>query len=153
MFYMHELKYNVDHGDIIVIFLLRIEQVGLINVWKRAVVLLRAALIETLWVNLSSDSHHLDSCEALRDAANSQQVAAESQRKACEYKTTYLVKQMWVIIIQPYRHKTFILQFHLFIYLFCRENCKVNGWGTEDFQNNWRKLPQTTNLFRLNIAS
>ncbi|CAM4590163.1 unnamed protein product [Leuciscus chuanchicus] len=59
------------------------------------------ALFETLWVNLTSESHHLDLCEALRDAANSQQMAAESQRKACEYKTTYFVKQI--------------------------ENCKVNG--------------------------
>ncbi|KAK9979167.1 hypothetical protein ABG768_012611 [Culter alburnus] len=59
------------------------------------------ALIETLWVNLTSESHHLDSCAALRSAANSQQAAAESQRKACESKTTYLVKKV--------------------------ENCKING--------------------------
>ncbi|KAK2900741.1 hypothetical protein Q8A67_008856 [Cirrhinus molitorella] len=54
----------------------------------------REALIEILWVNLTSVSHHLDSCAALRDATSSQQVAAESQRKACESKTTYLVKQV-----------------------------------------------------------
>uniref|UniRef100_A0A671S6S5 non-specific serine/threonine protein kinase n=1 Tax=Sinocyclocheilus anshuiensis TaxID=1608454 RepID=A0A671S6S5_9TELE len=53
-----------------------------------------AALIEILWVNLTSESHHLDACAALQDAARSQQVAAESQRKACDSKTTYLVKQV-----------------------------------------------------------
>lgn len=53
-----------------------------------------AALSEMLWVNLSSESHHLDSCAALRDSARSQQVAADSQRKACESKTAYLVKQV-----------------------------------------------------------
>ncbi|KAA0719413.1 PWWP domain-containing protein MUM1L1 [Triplophysa tibetana] len=50
-------------------------------------------LIETLWVNLSSGAHHLDSCEALRVAANSQQMAAESQRKACQSTASYLAKQ------------------------------------------------------------
>ncbi|XP_055057667.2 uncharacterized protein [Misgurnus anguillicaudatus] len=52
------------------------------------------ALIETLWMNVSSEAHHLDSCAALRDAANSQQMAAESQRKACQTQTTYLAKQL-----------------------------------------------------------
>ncbi|KAF4117518.1 hypothetical protein G5714_002071 [Onychostoma macrolepis] len=52
------------------------------------------ALIDILWVNLTSGSHHLDSCAALRDSASSQQVAADSQRKACETKTAYLVKQV-----------------------------------------------------------
>lgn len=65
-------------------------------------------LIETLWVNLSSEAHHLDSCEALRVAANSQQMAAESQRKACQSTTIYLTKQL--------------------------ENCKMKEWGTKDFQ-------------------
>lgn len=80
------------------------------------VVLLRAALIETLWVNLTSESHHLDSCEALRDAANNQQMAAESLRKACEHETTYLVKKMWVIIIQPTQDVYFTV--HCLIYFF-----------------------------------
>lgn len=53
-----------------------------------------AALIEILWVNLTSESHRLDSYAALRDSASSQQVAADSQRKACESKTVYLVKQV-----------------------------------------------------------
>lgn len=52
------------------------------------------ALLETLWVNLTSGSHHLDSCAASQEAARSLQVAAESQRKACETKTTYLDKQV-----------------------------------------------------------
>ncbi|XP_057189076.1 uncharacterized protein LOC130553882 isoform X2 [Triplophysa rosa] len=50
-------------------------------------------LIETLWVNLSSEAHHLDSCEALRVAANSQQMAAESRRKACQATAIHLAKQ------------------------------------------------------------
>ncbi|XP_051554475.1 uncharacterized protein LOC127441291 isoform X2 [Myxocyprinus asiaticus] len=54
------------------------------------------ALIGTLWVHLTSEAHLLDSCAALRDAANSQQVAAESQRKACDSKTTHLGKQLQI---------------------------------------------------------
>lgn len=59
-----------------------------------------ADLIEKMWVNLSSVAHHLDSCEALRVAANSQQMAAESQRKACQSTAVYLAKQRWVIKTQ-----------------------------------------------------
>uniref|UniRef100_A0A8C1UGY3 Si:dkey-57k2.6 n=1 Tax=Cyprinus carpio TaxID=7962 RepID=A0A8C1UGY3_CYPCA len=75
------------------------------------------ALSEILWVNLTSESHHLDSCAALQDAARSQQVAAESQRKACESETAYLDKQVRLF---------YSARFHSFLYSFYRENCKVN---------------------------
>uniref|UniRef100_A0A672KFG6 Si:dkey-57k2.6 n=1 Tax=Sinocyclocheilus grahami TaxID=75366 RepID=A0A672KFG6_SINGR len=76
------------------------------------------ALIEILWVNLTSESHHLDACAALQDAARSQQVAAESQQKACESITTYL----YIIQDVYFTVRCFIL----FFIPFYRENCKVN---------------------------
>ncbi|KAL7876737.1 hypothetical protein AOLI_G00117000 [Acnodon oligacanthus] len=47
-----------------------------------------------LQVNLTTEEHQLDSCMALGDAARSQQVAAESQRKACESRSRYLNRHL-----------------------------------------------------------
>ncbi|KAL7879352.1 hypothetical protein SRHO_G00016060 [Serrasalmus rhombeus] len=52
------------------------------------------AQIFALQMNLTTEEHQLDSCMALGDAARSQQVAAESQRKACESRSRYLNRHL-----------------------------------------------------------
>lgn len=88
-----------------------------------------AVLLESVRVSVASESHHLDACVSLRDAAVNQQAAAESQRKACQSKTTHLAKQVSVTAAQASTFIQSLLKTSsiLFLFLFCRENCKVDG--------------------------
>lgn len=52
------------------------------------------AHIDTLQANLTWSLHQWDSCEALLSAAKSQQVAAESQNKACRSTNAYVAKKL-----------------------------------------------------------
>uniref|UniRef100_A0A3B1JGS1 Si:dkey-57k2.6 n=1 Tax=Astyanax mexicanus TaxID=7994 RepID=A0A3B1JGS1_ASTMX len=61
---------------------------------------LNEAEIFALQVNLTSEEHQLDSCMALRDASHSQQVAADSKRKACESKSKYFHKHLESCAVQ-----------------------------------------------------
>ncbi|XP_076151882.1 uncharacterized protein LOC143135034 [Alosa pseudoharengus] len=59
-----------------------------------SVLVWQEAHIDTLQANLTWSLHQWDSCNALISAAKSQQVAAESQNKACKSTTAYISKQL-----------------------------------------------------------
>lgn len=51
-------------------------------------------LIEALQQNMTQAVHEKTSCFSLKDAAESQMLAAQSQTKACESRQQYLNKQL-----------------------------------------------------------
>ncbi|KAM8746032.1 uncharacterized protein AB9X84_017032 [Acanthopagrus schlegelii] len=55
---------------------------------------LKEDLIEALQQNVTQTVHETTSCFSLKDAAESQMLAAQSQTKACESKQQYLNKQL-----------------------------------------------------------